>query len=377
MKTGEMDVIKLHGSPRARGLEYGKRYKNKISLILKAWKDELGSFGLEGKREINIDVDDYLQDFYLNTHYLEQIKHICPHLLEEIEGISEGSQQPLKYVLALNLMDEEWIFGIQNNSSKPADKCTAFGVPAQKGRTGFAGQNMDIGSWVDGSQVLLRLSAIHDQPEVLIFSVAGCIGLNGFNSSGLGVTCNTLTQLRHCVDGLPVIFIVRSLLEKNSIDEAEEFLRTIKHASGQNYILSSKNEMRCFECCGTSVVQYKPEYLRGRVFHTNHPLVNYDFSEIPELNHSSISSLARLDSITDRLGQPFQLLVLDDIKLALAAKDRPDYPVCRTSNPEGSSIGFTAGSSIYEFASPPRLHLAAGPPCVSDFQTYEFTSSKE
>ena len=70
-------------------------------------------------------------------------------------------------------------------------------------------------------------------------------------------------------------------------------------------------------------------------------------------------------------------MILDDIKAALAAHDDPDNPVSRPINPEnvGNSIGYTAGASIYELGTPPRLHLAAGPPCETAFETFGFSTS--
>jgi len=377
MNTSQMPIIELSGTPRQRGRQQGQLLKSQIQAVVTAWLNDLGNFGRNSSTAKPIDNKVYLSNLLAETDYLSAIDRWAPDLLEEIKGIAEAAEQPFEYILGLNLMDEEWVYGLRQSLNKPTEKCTAFGVPAQAGNTGFAGQNMDISSWADGKQSLLRIKATKKTPEALVFSIAGCIGLNGVNAAGLGVTCNTLSQLQYAVDGLPVLFIVRTLLEQRSIDDAVNFLLSIKHASGQNYILSTKNEMRCFECCGNSVIAYRPEQFEGRVFHTNHPLASSDVTNNPELNRSSKSTVARLDSITERLGQPSQLLALDDIKAALSAKDDPENPVSCDNNPEGSSIGFTAGSSIYEFENPPRLHLAAGPPSISEYQIYEFTSYEQ
>jgi len=131
--------------------------------------------------------------------------------------------------------------------------------------------------------------------------------------------------------------------------------------------------MRCFECCGTSVVRYAPEEYQGSVFHSNHPLVNQDECDVlPPEKRRSKNSVARIDSIAHRLGDTSKSITLDAIKAALAAHDDPENPVSRNSNNEGSSIGFTAGSSIYELSAVPRLHLAAGPPCETAFEVFDF-----
>lgn len=375
MNTNEIVIVELAGTPRERGRIYGETAKALIAEVVVRWKDDLGNF-----KPCNFSKYDnseaYLEAFLSQTNYLKGIEKWAPELLEEVKGIAEGSGQAFETILGLQLIDEEWLFGLSCQLGKPTNKCTAFGVPRQNQRSGFAGQNMDVPSWVEGLQVLLRIMPTEKSSEALIFSVAGVIGLNGMNSSGLGITCNTLAQLTSSIDGLPVSFIVRSILRCQTLDHAEQFLRSIKHASGQNYILSSRNEMRCFECSAHKVVRYIPEHNQGRVFHTNHPLVNDDISELSVAKNHNRNSNARLNSISTRLGEIKQVTTLEAIKTALSAHDNLAHPVSRQITPDniGNSIGYTAGASIYEFSEKSRLHLSAGPPCQTDFKVFEFRS---
>ena len=375
MKTAELPVIELSGSPRERGRIHGETAKPLIADMIEYWQADLGNYGKNSVRSKPVDPNSYLDQFLSQADYLSAIKRWAPDLLEEVKGIAEGSGQTFENILGLQLVDEEWIFGLRRGLNKPTTKCTAFGVPDQTNGVSYAGQNMDVPSWVEGKQVLLHVMPTETSPEALIFSIAGSLGLNGLNASGLGITCNTLVQLNYAINGLPVQFIVRSILEKHSIDQAEQFLRSIPHASGQNYILSASGDMRCFECCGTSVARYAPDTYRGRVFHTNHPLVNQDESDVlPPKKRRSNNTVARLESISRRLGDATDTITLGDIKAALAAHDDPDNPVSRRINIDniGSSIGYTAGSSIYELGVRPRFHLASGPPCETEFKTFDF-----
>jgi len=375
MKTADIPIIELTGTPRERGRLHGETARPLIANVVEHWRMDLGKYSRNSATAKPVDPDVYLNAFLSENNYLTSIEKWTPDLLEEVKGIAEGSGQTIENILGLQLIDEEWVFGLRRQLAKPTTKCTAFGVPNQANGVSYAGQNMDIPSWTDGNQVLLRVMPTETTPEALVFSMAGNMGLNGLNAAGLGITCNTLAQLNYSIDGLPVAFIVRSILTKKSIDEAEEFLHSIKHASGQNYILSSAGDMRCFECCSTSVVRYAPEEYQGRVFHTNHPLINKDESEISELTTKRMqNSPPRLASICGRLGDVSQLLTLEMIKAALASHDDPAYPVSRNIDNEGSSIGFTAGSSIYELGATPRLHLAAGPPCETAFEVFDFTT---
>ena len=383
MKTDAMPVITLVGTPFERGKIYGEKAKSNIAHIVEGWFEDLGSFGQDSRTFKMLDKDNYLKAFFSETRYINQIEKWTPDFLEEIRGIAQGAEQPFEYILGLQLMDEEWIFGLRRGLERPTTKCTAFGLPVTSDGNSYAGQNMDIGSWVDGRQALLRImphqtmdhhGTVYEAPESLVFTVTGCLGLNGLNANGLGITCNTVAQLNSSVSGLPVIFIVRAILEKRSLDEAEDFLRSIPHASGQNYILSSQGDMRCFECCGSSVVRYSPEHYQGNVFHTNHPLASKDITSPPLVSSPVENSVARLQSICSRLGEASSSTTLQDAMAALASHDDPANPVSRNVNNEGSSIGYTAGSAIYELGDRPRLHLAAGPPCETDFMVFDFVT---
>jgi len=377
MKTREMPIIELQGTPRERGRIHGESLKIKIFEVIDNWLSDLGSYGQNDKSQGTLDTSAYLQSFFSETGYIDAIKRWTPDLLAEVQGIAEASGQTFEHILGLNLMDEEWVYGLRHKLEKPTNKCTAFGIPQQDNGPGYAGQNMDIMSWAEGKQVLLRVMPTDSAPETLVFSIAGSIGLNGLNANGIGVTCNTLSQLNYTTDGLPVAFILRSILASQTVDSAEIFLESIQHASGQNFIVSSAKEIRCFECCGTSVVRYQPDQLKGRVIHTNHPLINTDISPLAALSGSSANTKARLESIACRLGDTTQTITLKNIKSALAAHDDQENPVSRNANKNGSSIGFTAGASIYELGRPPRLHLAAGPPCETEFKAFDFLDTIE
>lgn len=373
MNTANMPIIELSGTSRERGRCYGESAKDLIAETIACWRDNLSNFGLDKNVTHAIDVNTYLKAFFTETNFIPAIERWTPDLLEEVKGIAEGADQPFNDILGLQLVDEEWVFGLRHRYARPTTKCTAFATPNKQAGISYAGQNMDVSSWVDGKQLLLRIMPTGKSPEALVFTNAGNIGLNGLNAPGLGITCNMLAQLRPSATGLPVSFIVRSVLAKKTIDQAEQWLCQMTHASGQNYILSTANDMRCFECGADGIVPYQPEHLKGNLFHTNHPLMcEATTAVLPPEKLRDKNSLARLESISKRLSDTSRPLTLNDIKAALAAHDDPQNPVSRNVNHEASFIGFTAGSSIYEFGKAPRLHLAAGPPCETDFGVFDF-----
>jgi hypothetical protein len=373
MNTKLLPIIQLSGTAQQRGEQYGDAVGDSIKATLDCWFQHLGGFAAGDTLPSDKERQHYLDNFFADTGYIDAIEHWAPDLYIETKAIAKAIGQRLNTVLGLQLMDEEWVYGLSRQHKRPTEKCTAFGLTDAEGDTSYAGQNMDVPAWVEGKQMLLRIAATNTHPEALVFTMAGNIGLNGLNAAGLGITCNTLAQLAPATDGLPVAFIVRSVLSMSSIDKAEDFLRTIKHASGQNYILSAHNDIRCLECCGSSVTSVPLLTTSQSVFHTNHPLVNTD------LGKQAAQCAGRLDNSTERLRSISQRLnrtdiSLSDIKAALSAHDSKLHPVSRRLDIESgdTSIGYTAASCIYEFSDKPKLHLAAGPPCESAYKVFEF-----
>lgn len=372
MNTNDIPVIELFGQSRNRGQIYGETVRHLMANNIASWRSSVGNFFQDKENFGKYSPAQYIEQFLSDTCFIPAIERWAPDVLEEVRGIAEGANQSFEDVLALQLIDEEWVYGLRRHSlEKPVNKCTAFGLSDHPGAVVWAGQNMDIPSWVEGSQVLLRIKQ-EGLPEQLVFCFAGNIGLNGLNAAGIGVTCNTLANLNNAGKGLPVAFVLRALLKTATIDHAEHLLRRIPHASGQNYIVSSPQGCRCFECSASTVERYV-DGDEGRVFHSNHPFVNNDRCAASSMIEKRFeNSEARFNSLSSRLSKG--LVSIDTIKTALSAHDDPVNPVSRVLNAENikSSIGFTAGSSIYEIADKPKYHLAAGPPCETSFRTFEF-----
>lgn len=375
MDTNNIPIIELAGSPKQRGQIYGESVRSHIAAIVEAFKHNLCRYSENTSAEHQFNPDHYLQVFLNETGYIDVVKNSAPDLYQEVAGIAEGSGQSLTDILALQLADEEWVYGANVGYPRQREKCTGFAILDSQSPTTWAGQNMDIPSWTEGHQVLLRVMPTDSAPEALVFAYAGIIALNGVNAAGVGVTCNTLAALDYSLNAMPVSFTVRRILQQRTIDQAEALIRESRHSCGQNYILSSAHAVRCFECSATSVEAYHPDNHPSRIFHTNHPLTKPAERVAAEKQQQpGASSMARLDSITERLGCGNSQPSLADIKSALAAHDNQSYPVSRQLNKQNlhDVIGYTAGSSIYEFGQHTRLHFAPGPPCSTEYITVDF-----
>ncbi len=375
MKTEDMKVIAVSGTPHQRGKQIGASLCDDIHMIIEKRDRAIAARGYAPS--------DYWAAFEQCCDFVPNIERWTPRLAREVEGLAEGAQLDLNEAYRLQMLDEDWFFDAYHCASIPqsAHKCTTFAVTGGAGTPTFAGQNMDIHHFVDGHQVLVRIANELGSGACLIFTYAGLMGLMGLNNAPLGINCNTLMQLGFNPTGVPVSFIVRHVLSLQTLKEAEDFLRNVPHACGQTYTLSSEDAGLCLECGPSSVVAHRPQSDR-RLCHTNHPLSNGDTNQFELRNASagcamplvSHNSKARLTSIQDRISDPQSPVTLDKLMQALRAKDDPKNPVSREQGSalDTNNIGFTAGSVIYEISGQPILYYAAGPPSISEFRRVSF-----
>lgn len=375
MRTADMPVIELRGSGRERGRHYGETLKAEIAHLLDRWEEQI-------RRDTGQPARTLIEDIVDETRFDAAVARWAPELAEEVRGIAEGSGQPFWRIHGLQLLDEIWWFTLYRKAgaapwrerSAVIEHCSALGQVKDAG-TAYVGQTMDIGTWIEGSQILLRIRS-DSGPDQLVFSYAGSIGLNGLNARGIGYCCNTVIQLNPSATGLPMAYVGRRTLEQPSFEAAVDFLKTVEHASGQNYLVGGPGRVASYECSGRNAVEWAGEHgASGPILHTNHPLASRDdrmFREISKGDGALRSTTAgRYDGLKACVRRAGGTLTVDDIKDTLRSKD-PAAPISRTGETaaDGNPIGYTVGCMVYEHSADPVLHLAAGPPCSTEFRSF-------
>ena len=362
----EIREVTLSGTGYELGLQHGKLLKTEIGEVVGKMKKNTSD--ILGK-----EANQVLKDFFAYAHFTEDIKKYTPELYEEVRGISEGSGQTFNDIMVLNLLDEFWVY-IDNLGNH---HCSSMGVPSINGSTSYIAQNMDIESYTEGHQILIRLSRTNERPEQFILTHPGCIALNGMNETGVGACMNTLMQLKASTNGLPVAFIVRRILNSTDKKDLLNFIQTVPHASGQNYIIGIRGEVYDFEASTNKVVRFDPRNSNGTVYHTNHPIVNDDVktwyekenpnAEVKTVNSNSyirLASVTKRISVTPNIGDNL-------IKETLRSRDDEYNPVCRSV--KTGRGGFTFGSVIMTLTGKPYLQVTAGPPDASEYKRINFT----
>lgn len=359
--------VSFESSGYELGLQHGKELKSEIAEIIQKWKKN-------ASKALGKNSDEALADFYEQANFTESIKKWTPELWEEVKGIADGSEQKFEDIFVLNLLDEFWVY-INNINNH---HCSVMGVPATETEPGHIAQNMDLDSYTDGFQVLMRLEQTGASPERLILTYPGLIALNGLNREGIAVCVNTLMQLKASYAGLPVAFVIRRIIDSRDANEVLKFVKTVKHASGQNYMVGINGQIYDFEASANKVVRFDPENGNGTVYHTNHPIVNDDIKPWfnafdPNLSDNQkplgSNSFVRFKSVEDRMAISSDINE-NSIMQTLRSKDDSNHPVCRTNTNNGRA--FTFASVIFSLGENPHMMITAGPPDESDYERFGF-----
>ncbi len=353
----------LEGFPYERGFYHGKTLKKDIIELIQKWKRYI-------KNSYKIDADLYIRKFLEKTDFMSAIKKWTPELLEEIKGISDGSGINFNTIYVFQLLDEIWVHGRDVLANH---HCTSIGVNRQGEKPTLAGQNMDIPGFYHGYQILFHIKQKKSDLESFVLSVPGLIGLNGMNNCPVSIHCNALGQLEYSGDGLPVAFIIRGVLKQNSFKKAVVFIHTIKHASGQNYIISGINKSSSFECSAQKVSRYIPFKGAEITYHTNHPLANDNYSNkylerLKQRRKTPEQGLYRRNrffSLEKRFKKRFEPVSIEDIKSALSSHDTGNWDICNKS---------TFSCTIMVLSEKPELLITAGPPDIMPFKTFKFST---
>ncbi|MCK0115271.1 C45 family autoproteolytic acyltransferase/hydolase [Gelidibacter sp. F63206] len=367
----KVPVITLSGTPFERGYNHGEKLKKPIAEVFQLWKQSIHK---DTKRH----PDSVISHFLKTTNYKKAISEWTPQIWEEIEGLAAGSGQSLDDVFAFQMIDEYWGYldRLQNNSVDK-DHCSAIGVAKNGSHPTMVAQNIDIDNFMNGYQVLFHIPENDDTPEQYIMSCAGFIGFAGMNNKGLAVVINALTDLKNATTGLPVTFVTRGLLQKLNSEDALSFVQNVKHATGQNYLIGTNDQVYSFEASANQVVQFNP-HQNQLVYHTNHSLDNHDIKPWMEDYHKRIlsgvgkqtNSQTRLKSLESQLALKNKDLGAETLKDILRSKENPQFPICVNFRDDG--VAFTFSSVVFTLGENSTAEVTYGSPDRAMYHKHHF-----
>jgi hypothetical protein len=328
----ELPVVDAAGTPRTIGEAYGRALRPLVERHLDRW---MGAIAAR-----HGDAEQAIARFVGGGRFEDAAARWAPDLVEEIDGLAAGAAIERNAAWLLQLMDESW----QQAGLFGGEHCTTFG--AVEGFRSWLGQTMDLEGFRDGTQAVLRLAPT-GRPAQLIVTMAGCIGLLGISAAGFAICVNALAQVPTSPSGLPVALALRTALAQGSLDEAEELLREVPHATGQHYLLGNERRMISLECSAVAVVTSLPG--ARKVWHANHPMVGYvptdDDADSDERAEAARRILSRVSFGRSR---------------AMELLEHP--PICRPWIDDGEQFTFAATIVEQRPSVRPALLVTNGPP---------------
>jgi isopenicillin-N N-acyltransferase-like protein len=217
----------ISGKPRERGRLYGKRFSEPI----REWLDRevYQSFAKEPARREEL--------FRYAAACTPFIKSYSPEILDEMEGMAEGSGLKLEEHLLITLHEELYHKGALRLEGHC--KAVASGPPDTADGQSYVGQTWDwMISTYGKSQMLLWQRG--EGPSVLAYSYPGMWVGAGVNSSGLGLawTSAGLGSKTGARIGIPTYVLIAQMLYQRSLADALEEAKRARQAGWFAFLLA-------------------------------------------------------------------------------------------------------------------------------------------
>lgn len=350
-------ILKLTGT----ALERGRMRGEELRALIHEQIERMKYLAYQANSALN--PGDFIQKFVNETGHLQAAEKWTPELLDEVKGISQGAGVNFHEIFVMSCLDEIWRYS-QSLEGEATFACSSLGCFKEEYSPALLGQNLDTDYFSKNLGMVFHIQG-EDQPEAFVISHAASLGWMGLNRTPLGVCVNTVS-LKSNRNGLPVQFIAREIIRKNSLAEAVDFLSSIQPGAAQNFMIGDAEKVVDFEGSASGFVEYVPYEGARRIYHTNHPFANFEF--IPNYPVIYPNSLDRYKYLDYRLKDPSKPITIDNIKGILSSHSGP---ICRHSDHKPDSMA-TWVSVVYSLSVPPELHVAFGNPCDHEYECFSF-----
>jgi isopenicillin-N N-acyltransferase like protein len=341
----------IAGKPRERGRRYADKFKDNIRAFL---EQEITRKFVQGAT-----TRDTLLGYAGQCS--KAVKAYAPAVMDELEGMAEGSGLSLEEVVLITLHEEVGKRGVLPK----VEHCTALaaGPPDTRDGNAYVGQNWDWMESVYGWSSML-LWKRPEGPSLLAYSYPGLWVGAGLNSAGLAL-CWTWGDARGIKGprvGIPSYALIAQMLYQETLKDALEEARRATHAGWFTFVLGdAKGQLANVE--GT------PEKL---------------------VVETTTGHLARADFGTRGItgtpeGKPVKLhpqcrRMCDLLEGSRGKLDRPtlqgffgdhDSAICKHPGHKG---GFTVDSMLFN-CTRREAYVSRGPGCSGRWKTFSFEDS--
>ena len=360
LADGQLKLLHLRGGAYARVVQHGQLLKTEIKAVTDAFLRDIGETTGEKPQR-------FIDQFLRETDFVTSLRRWTPELLEEIRGIADGSELPHSIIFMHQLGDEfffrtKYLF---------AHRCSSLGIRKNAQHPTMTAQNMDIQRYFHGYQTVMKITDEAGR-KTLLLTIPGHLGITGMNDAAVAINCNTLIQLQYRSTGLPVTGVVRGVLQRDSHAAAVKWVRSLQHASAQNYIIGDRETMTSLECSANAVAAFWPFENAPFTYHTNFPLANRDYSDwyLASLRDKALR-LADVPSLCQRFPAFARRFPAERSDFGLAAIKE----VLRSRDHAGKDVlsnRLTYASVIYLLSDEPVFIIAPGKPHETDYLELTF-----
>jgi len=229
-EADDHSLVTITGSPRERGRTYGRRFADAIREFLDT--QIYGDFVKENAKR-----DELLR--YAGA-CLKPIRQLSSELIDELEGMAEGSGLRLEEHVLITLHEELWHRGV----IPAVDHCTAVavGTPATCDGHTYVGESWDWFAQLYGkSQMLLWKRT--DGPSVIGYSYPGLWTGAGMNSAGIALCWTSAfdKSIPGPAVGVPSYALISHLLYQPTLEAVEEEAKRARRAGWFTFVMADGN----------------------------------------------------------------------------------------------------------------------------------------
>lgn len=349
-------------SPRERGRQYGHSAKERIQKTLASY----------GRLFIGYADLDWASVTGYARRYVDVIGGFDPDLIEEMNGIAEGSGTTFDDILAINVRTEI-MYGL--GDLRAVADCTAFAaLPAStaNGHT-ILGQNWDWHPDAFDSCVVLSVEQ-DDRPSWITVVEAGLLAKMGMNSEGVGVATNAMvSNVDRGEPGVPYHVMLRSILDSPTFDDAVSRVQGANRASSANYLIASRDgraiDLEVIPGGANGV--FPVEEQDGVIGHAN-CYMSPDFDVEDQTAVKKPLSLTRQRTMDTMLETHNGRISVPLMQALLAGHENQPNALCRHPRQElaPTDRSATVASMIMDL-SERTVWIADGPPCTHEYRAYK------
>jgi len=364
----QLQFIDVEGDPYTCGVQIGQASKKQIAHSLSVYQQTFELCDISWQQALT-----------KASGYRELIESNYPNLLEELSGIAIGSGFDVADLFTLNcrteilppdflakaLVETDQIF---DSSDLDASECTSFAFSRGDTKPVWLSQNWD---WIGlQREALIVVRAKNERGEQFItVTEAGMLAKIGLNQNGFGVCLNILRSVDDGdKPGLPVHFLLRVLLDCETVEQAAALVSATQFASSSNVMIADQSgAMANLELSPHGVQVLAAD--DNTLCHTNHFLHTALVANEAK-QAAALSSVARLHTAQSNLPS---LHNLNDIQSLLSDTSNGQESICRFANenlPPIAQIETVAG--VVMNLSNMELWVSDAQPSASEFRHYTF-----